>query len=149
MMIERNILIYHAVSQLGKPYLFGAKWGLKDIDPKGPTDCSGFVRWCYAQIGLDIPDGSTNQKAAAISIMPSILILPGDLVFLHTPLGPDDEHHVGMVYDKYLIIEARGIIVDGKEIGKVELHSRREWEGRADFTGYFRPKVVTAIEGAI
>lgn len=147
-MIDRNTLIWGAVNQWGKPYKFGSKWVLSDTDPKGPVDCSGFTRWCYAQIKIDIPDGSTNQHAESTQSTPSIMVLPGDLVFLHTPLGPNDEHHVGMVYDKYFIIESRGIIKDGQEIGYVQLRTRKEWEARPDFVGYFRPKAVISIEGA-
>lgn len=147
-MIDRKTLIWSAINQFGKPYLFGAKWAANDLDPKGPVDCSGFVRWVYAQIKIDIPDGSTNQHAQSTQSTPSILVLPGDLVFLHTPLGVNDEHHVGMVYDPYLIIESRGIIKNGVEIGSVMLRPRKEWEARGDFVGYFRPKAVIQIEGA-
>ena len=148
-MIERNQLIYEAVGKWGKPYSFGSKWATANLNPDGPIDCSGFVKWCYGQIGIEIPDGSTNQHAQSTQLSPSILILPGDLAFLHTPLGINDEHHVGMVYDKYFMIEARGIIIDGKEIGSVQLRTRKEWEARPDFVGYFRPKAVTTIEGAV
>lgn len=146
-MIDRNLLMYCAVSQWNKPYLFGAKWPGNNSDPSGPVDCSGFTKWAWAQVKVDIPDGSTAQHAVSIPISPSILILPGDLVFLHTPLGVNDEHHVGMVYDKYFIIESRGIIKGGQEIGSIQLRTRKEWEARADFVGYFRPKACTLIEG--
>lgn len=144
-MIDRKALIETAVSKWGAPYKFGAKWPLNSEDPPGSVDCSGFTRWVYAQNEIDIPEGSTAQHAASTQ---ETFVLPGDLVFLHTPLGPNDEHHVGMVYDAYFIIEARGVIVDGNEIGYVQLRSRKEWEARPDFVGYFRPKSVTAIEGA-
>lgn len=144
-MIDRKTLIGAAAGRWGSPYLFGSKWSLSESDPAGPVDCSGFVRWVYAQIGIIIPDGSTNQHAECTQ---ESFVLPGDLVFLRTPLGPNDEHHVGMVYDAYFIIEARGIILDGKEIGTVQLRSRKEWEARQDFIGYWRPKSVVAIEGA-
>lgn len=147
-MIERNVLMYHAANQFGKPYSYGSKWPAADENPKGPVDCSGFVKWCYSQISIELPDGSTNQHAQSTQLSPSFLIMPGDLVFLHTPLGINDEHHVGMVYDKYFIIESRGIIKDGQEIGSVMLRPRKEWEARPDFVGYFRPKAVIALEGA-
>lgn len=146
-MIDRNALTWSAMQQWNKPYKFGAKWPLNTPDPVGPIDCSGFSRWVWAQMKVDIPEGSTAQHLAATQITPSILILPGDLVFLKTQ-DANTEHHVGLVYDKYLIIESRGLIIDGQERGSVQLRTRKEWEGRSDFLGYFRPKAVTIIEGA-
>lgn len=147
-MIDRNVLIWSAVQQWGKPYQFGAKWPLNNPDPFGPVDCSGFSRWVWAQMKVDIPEGSTAQHEQSIQISPAILILPGDLMFLKMPLSVEDMHHVGLVYDKYLVIEARGIISGGKEIGSVQFRTRKEWEARPDFVGYFRPKAVNLIEGA-
>jgi hypothetical protein len=144
-MIDRKTLIGCAVAQVDKPYKFGSKWSASDLDPKGPVDCSGFVKWVYSQIKIDLPDGSTNQHLQATE---STFVLPGDLVFLHTQLGINDEHHVGMIYDQYLVIEARGVIKDGQEIGTVCLHTLKEWKERPDFVGIFRPKAVIAIEGA-
>lgn len=150
-MIDRNVLIWTAVQQWNKPYLFGAKWPLTSPDPSGPIDCSGFARFVWyigsGSYKIDIGEGSTNQHANSIQITPSILILPGDLAFLKTD-DPNIEHHVGLVYDKYFMIEARGIIMNGKEIGSVQLRTRKEWEARPDFLGYFRPKAVTSVEGA-
>lgn len=147
-MIDRNVLIWSAIQQWNKPYKFGSKWPANTVDPQGPVDCSGFSKWVWGQVKIDIPDGSTAQHAASTQITPSILILPGDLVFLHTPLSIDEEHHVGLVYDKFLIIECRGIIINGIEMGSVQLRTRKEWESRNDFVGYFRPKPVLLIEGA-
>lgn len=145
-MIDRKALIAAAVSQWGKPYQFGAKWSvINNPNPVGPIDCSGFVRWAYSRIAIEIPDGSTAQHMNSTS---ESFALPGDLVFLHTPLGINDEHHVGMIYDQYLVIEARGIIKDGVEVGFVMLRPRAEWEARGDYVGVFRPKPVVAIEGA-
>lgn len=143
-MIDRKTLLGAAVSKWGSNYLFGAKWPLNNPEPDGPVDCSGFTRWVYAQIGIDISEGSTAQHANSTQEQ---FVLPGDLVFLHTPLGINDEHHVGMVYDQYFIIESRGIIKNGQEIGYVMLRSRKEWEARPDFVGYWRPKSVIAQEG--
>ncbi len=143
-MIDRKTLLASAVSQWGSPYLFGSKWPLNNENPSVPVDCSGFVRWVYSRIGITIPDGSTNQHAESTQ---ETFALPGDLVFLHTPLGINDEHHVGMIYDAYFVIEARGVIKNGQEIGAVMLRPRSEWEARPDYVGVFRPKAVIQIEG--
>lgn len=144
-MIDRKSLLAAAVSRWGSPYNFGSKWNLQNKNPTGPIDCSGFVRWCYAQIGISIPDGSTNQFLEAT---PESFVLPGDQVFLHVPNDPNQQHHTGLVYDGYFIIEARGIIEKGVEKGSVMLRPRSEWEARPDFAGYRRPKQVVQIEGA-
>ena len=47
-------VIQIALNQVGKPYIWGAK---------GPNafDCSGLTEWSYAQIGIDIPTGTSGQ----------------------------------------------------------------------------------------
>ena len=144
--IDRDAAKAAGVSKLGAPYLFGAKWILTDLDPSGPVDCSGFSRWWWARANISVPEGSTAQHADAVLIDKKFTRV-GDYAFLHTA-DPNVEHHVGIIYDELLMIESRGIIVDGKEIGNVCFHRRSEWEARPDFLGYFRPKSVVAIEGA-
>lgn len=48
----------------------------------GPNafDCSGLVRWSYAQAGVTLPGGSTNQVKVTLPITKDQL-QPGDLVF--------------------------------------------------------------------
>lgn len=64
-----------ALSKLGSPYVWGAK---------GPNsfDCSGFVNWCFKQIGITVP-GSTSAyssyKGTANEISLSE-IQPGDVL---------------------------------------------------------------------
>lgn len=43
-------------------------------------DCSGLVRWSYAQAGVKLPGGSTNQVNVVLPISKDQL-QPGDLVF--------------------------------------------------------------------
>lgn len=146
-MIDRRALIEAAVSRFGLPYKFGAKWDPKSKDPQGPVDCSGLTKWAYAQIGITIPDGSTEQHIESVS--PG-KVMPGDLVFLEKGPG-QGMHHVGLVYDDYFVIEARGhlTVENGRDIGwRVLLRPRKEWEARPDFVAYMRPKQVVAIEGA-
>lgn len=127
------------ILQLGKPYLFGAKWPMSDLGPKGPVDCSGFVRWAYSLVDLDIPDGSGNQYQASHSISVPAL---GDLGFFKNQTAV---HHVGILLDDENVIEARGQMLDwqGHDIGEhVLLRPRAKWEAWKEFTGWRRLNLV-------
>ena len=113
---------------LGRPYLLGAKWRQDDPSPTGPIDCSGFVRWLYSRIGLNIPDGSYDEILACHKDVAKPQI--GDLGFFKNAQGVVD--HVGMVYDEYLMIEARG-----EPYNEVITRPRSKWEAYALFTGYY------------
>lgn len=145
-MIDRITLKAALVSKFGAPYKFGSKWIPSDPAGKGPVDCSGFSRWCWKQAEVDVPEGSTAQHADSVPIDKKFTRV-GDYMFLKTA-DPNVEHHVELVYDEFFTIGARGAIVGGAEVGTVGLHLRSEWEKRQDFLGYFRPKSVTAVEGA-
>ena len=57
------LVMFRAVE--GSPYRLGAKWplGAPPSRVKGtPVDCSGFLRWLLYECGLDLPDGSANQR---------------------------------------------------------------------------------------
>jgi murein DD-endopeptidase len=68
-----NEVAMRAISLLGSPY----KWG-----GSGPTqfDCSGLVRFVYAEIGVDVPRTAAEQYSSARRINLSD-IAPGDLLF--------------------------------------------------------------------
>jgi len=85
-------VIQIALNQVGKPYVWGAK---------GPHafDCSGLTEWSYAQIGIDIPTGTSGQwpglPAPSTGGMRS-----GDLLFFDTLRnGVPEITHVGLVSD--------------------------------------------------
>jgi len=127
-------------AQLGKPYKFGAKWDLKDPEPKGPIDCSGFIRWTWAQVGIAVPDGSQFQYDASC---PIVQPRPTDLGFFKA-LGKDC-HHVGMILDDVNVIEARGLQKDaaGNMVyNAVILRPRVKWEAWREFTGWRRLSIL-------
>src|SRR5204863_8911900 len=72
-----------AVSQLGKPY----EWGATGPDT---FDCSGLTSKAWAAAGRTIPRVAADQQGAAVSVAISDG-QPGDLVFFGSPA-----HHVGL-----------------------------------------------------
>ncbi len=80
-----------AVKQQRKPYKTGAE---------GPNafDCSGFTRYCYKQIGIDLKRSSQEQAETGEKVRKRKL-KEGDLVFFKGNSGKDI-NHVGIVYKK-------------------------------------------------
>jgi murein DD-endopeptidase MepM/ murein hydrolase activator NlpD/endonuclease/exonuclease/phosphatase (EEP) superfamily protein YafD len=79
--------IQFAVSQKGKPYVWGAE---------GPNsyDCSGLVLASFRKIGITLPHSSRMQATYGVEVQRSA-IQPGDLVFYGNPV-----HHVGIYVGK-------------------------------------------------
>jgi len=59
---------------LGIPYLWGG------ASPKTGFDCSGLVMYVYAQVGIQLSHGATDQQRASKPV-PLNALQPGDLVF--------------------------------------------------------------------
>lgn len=80
-----------ALSRLGCPYVWGAA---------GPDrfDCSGLVKWAYAQAGIPLHRTTYEQINDGIAV-PRSQVRPGDLVFPHTG-------HVQMAIGHDLVVEA-------------------------------------------
>jgi len=70
---------------LGVPYVWGG------ASPKG-FDCSGLAMYCYAQIGIGMSHGATDQQRQSNPVSLSAL-QPGDLVFFGSA---SYSHHVGI-----------------------------------------------------
>jgi peptidoglycan DL-endopeptidase CwlO len=70
---------------LGVPYVWGG------AGPSG-FDCSGLTMYCYAQIGIGLSHGATDQQHASKPV-PLNALQPGDLVFFGSA---SYSHHVGI-----------------------------------------------------
>ncbi len=82
---------------LGVRYVWGGG------DPGSGFDCSGFVRYVYAQLGISLPHYAASQYAITMHVDPSQL-QPGDLVFFEP--HADGPGHVGMYVGDGVFIEA-------------------------------------------
>jgi cell wall-associated NlpC family hydrolase len=73
-----------AAQYLGVKYVYGG------ASPSTGFDCSGFVMYVYAQVGISLPhySGSQQQMGTAVSMS---ALQPGDLVFRGNPA-----YHVGI-----------------------------------------------------
>lgn len=83
-------------TRLGTPYVYGAA---------GPSafDCSGFTRWAWAQLGVDLPH-YTGAQWAMVDPIPLDRLQPGDLVFDWS--GGGDPAHVGLYVGDGMMIHA-------------------------------------------
>jgi cell wall-associated NlpC family hydrolase len=105
-----------ALSQAGKPYVWGASASPTDPNPKA-FDCSELTKWAAARVGVTIPDVASAQYLSlrdhnALIPVDQALHTPGALLFHfdHEPKsGADSSGHVAIsVGDGIHTIEARG-----------------------------------------
>lgn len=91
--------IAFALSQLGKPYVWGAT---------GPAayDCSGLMLRAYQAAGINLPRIAAQQFTAG-ALLPVRAAQPGDLMFLaYNPSDPSTIHHVFMYLGGNQVVEA-------------------------------------------
>lgn len=89
---------------IGVPYVFGGN------DPSG-FDCSGFTRYVYSAVGIDLPRMADEQYNVGSYVSRSFL-QPGDLVFFTTYLP--GVSHVGIYIGNNQFINAsnNGVSID-------------------------------------
>jgi cell wall-associated NlpC family hydrolase len=83
-----------AARYLGIPYQYGG------ASPQTGFDCSGFVMYVYAQIGISLPHYSGAQQQMGTPV-PMDALLPGDLVFRGYPA-----YHVGIYVGSGMVIHS-------------------------------------------
>ncbi len=93
---------------LGVPYVWGG------ASPSG-FDCSGLTMYCYAQVGVGLSHGATDQQRASTPV-PISALQPGDLVFFGSA---SYSHHVGIYAGGGSMIHAphTGAVVSYGSIG--------------------------------
>lgn len=109
-------MVRTAQSLLGVPYRNGGS------DPAG-FDCSGFVRYVFAQHGVSVPRDVRRQWTAGHEVSRG-RIRPGDLLFFSTKgSGPT---HVSLAIDTQRFVHApssRGVV-------RIEALTSTYWERR-------------------
>jgi len=71
---------------LGVPYVYGG------ASPSSGFDCSGLTMYCYAQVGVGLSHGATDQQRASTPV-PISALQAGDLVFFGSA---SYSYHVGI-----------------------------------------------------
>lgn len=116
---ELIAMLQAAESRLGLPYVWGAA---------GPSsfDCSGLVKWSFAQAGVVMPRVAADQARAGPAI-PLSQAQPGDLLFYRTdPTAPDYISHVAIYLGRGWMIQAPE---PGKNVEVVPLALGSEFAG--------------------
>lgn len=83
--MKRQQLVSYALSFRGRPYVWGG------VNPNTGVDCSGFTRYLYASLGIDLPHSSAAQSYSGKPVSREQL-MPGDLIFY----GGSSINHVAM-----------------------------------------------------
>lgn len=105
-------------------------WG--GSNPDSGFDCSGFVQYVYAQLGIKLPHYAASQYAGTMHVDPSQL-QAGDLVFFEP--RADGPGHVGLYVGNDVFIEAPRA---GEVVQFAQLSTRARKLG---FVGATRPAV--------
>ena len=111
-----------ALSQLGKPYVYGSGYST-DSDPRG-FDCSGLVYWCFLHIDIRLKDTAYRQgyDESLKKITDKNDLRRGDLVFFDTVSDGDLSDHSAIYLGSGKFIHAssskqRVIVSDMSEAG--------------------------------
>ncbi len=86
-------VISMAMSQLGKPYVYGSGY-TSDSNPRG-FDCSGLMYWCFLRIDIRLKDTAYRQgyDDSMQKITNKNALRRGDLVFFNTVNDSDLSDH--------------------------------------------------------
>ena len=118
-MVEEKIqkVIEVARSFISTPYKYGARM---DEAPNF-FDCSGFIKYIFGQVGIELPRSTIEQAVEGEEVRIEEL-KPGDLIFVrgsyghYNPKFPDGIGHVGIFTQEKTVIHAASKRVNSKPI---------------------------------
>lgn len=118
----RARLAEEAHRQIGKPYVYGARWQ----DAPKEFDCSSLVQYLYKKTGISIPRVSIDQAREGRSVRSEQKLLKtGDLIFIRAKSGRYDRRfpcgigHVYIVTGPNEVVHAKYRKIRGKDAGSV------------------------------
>ena len=100
----RADVVVIALQYAGVPYVWGGS------SPESGFDCSGFVKYVYREVGVDLPRNSRAQFKAGSRVPPDGIdaLVLGDLVFFGYGGDPGRVHHVGIYVGNGNFVHAPG-----------------------------------------
>lgn len=114
----------YALTQLGRPYVWGGS------SPASGFDCSGLTSWAYAKAGVVLGRTAQAQYDAGRHVVAPASPVPGDLVFFGSSVH--SVSHVGI----YL---GEGLMVDAPHAGAVVRVEPDDWPDYLGATAAARP----------
>ena len=110
----RSQLISFAAQYVGTPYKYAGG------SPDEGFDCSGFVKYAYKSIDIELPHNSHLMSELEGSIIPLEEAEPGDLIFFGSRDGKKwNTQHAGIIYEytdeepRVIHCVSRGVSIDG------------------------------------
>jgi cell wall-associated NlpC family hydrolase len=112
----------------------GARYTWGGASPKTGFDCSGFIKYVYAQFGVSLPHGSVAQYSTryGTAISNPGDLLPGDIVFFVNTYRRGISH-VGIYVGDGNVVQA---LTPGRGVGIANM-GERYWSSR--YYGAIRP----------
>jgi hypothetical protein len=104
---NQEAVVNIAKSNIGVPYVYGG------TTPNG-FDCSGFIRFVFGEIGIDLPRTASDQYQVGATVSKANLE-PGDLVFFEKTYNKAGVTHAGIYIGNNEFISAttsKGIKID-------------------------------------
>ena len=108
-MTERQKKIIEVGTQcIGAPY----KYGATKVDIPNAFDCSLFIQYVYASVGIELPRSTIEQAELGATVSDISQLEAGDLIFVHGTRGhynakfPDGIGHVVMYIGDGKVIHA-------------------------------------------
>lgn len=124
----RNEMLSKIANVVGTKYVYGGE------TPVG-FDCSGFTKYAYAQIGINLPHNAQMQSVLGVKVEVKDAE-PGDLIFFGSFNNNGSYHavHAGIVYDNNNAgIELIHCVSGGVSIDDSEDTNNKYWLQRAIF----------------